>query len=152
METLEPEELKKIPLFQNLDRNEMAEVLELSKRQDYAKDDFVFQQDQEAKRLFIIEKGLVAMIIQLRPGTERVVATESRGGAFGWAALLPSHRHTTSAKCREPSRLLVFDGAKVRELCYENPRLGVKVMEGLAQFIANRIYSTNLRMIDAMWI
>ncbi|TEU16156.1 MAG: cyclic nucleotide-binding domain-containing protein [Dehalococcoidia bacterium] len=152
METLAPEELKKIPLFQNLDSNEVAEVLKLSERQDYAKDDFVFQQEDEAKRLFIVEKGLVAMVIQLKPGTVRVIATESRGGAFGWAALLPSQRHTTSAKCQEPSRLLVLDGTKVRELCYENPRLGVKVMEGLAQFIANRIYSTNLRMLDAMWI
>ncbi len=43
METLGPEELKKIPLFQNLDSNELAEVLELSERQDSAKDDFVFQ-------------------------------------------------------------------------------------------------------------
>ena len=152
METLGPEELKKIPLFQNLDSNEVAEVLKLSERQDYAKDDFVFQQEDEAKRLFIVEKGLVAMVIQLKPGTVRVIATESRGGAFGWAALLPPHRHTTSAKCLEPSQLLALDGSKVRELCYQEPHLGVKFMEGLALFIANRIYWTNLRLIDDIWI
>jgi CRP-like cAMP-binding protein len=152
METLGPGELKRIALFQDLDSNEMAEILKMSERQEYAKDDLVFRQEDEAKQLFIVEKGLVAMVIQLKPGAERVVATESRGGAFGWAALLPPQHHTTSAKCQEPTRLLVLDGAKVRELCYKNPRLGVKVMEGLARFIANRIYSTNLRMLDAMWI
>ena len=152
METLEPGELKKIPIFQNLDNAGISEILKLSERHNYAKDDLVFQQDEEAKRLFIVEKGLVAMIIQLRPGTERSVATESRGGAFGWAALLPPYRHSTSAKCREPSQLLVLDGSKVRELCYEKPDLGVKFMEGLAQFIANRIRWTNLRIIEARWI
>ncbi len=152
MEELGPEELKKIALFQNLDSNEMAEILKLSERQEYAKGDVVFRQEDEAKKLFIVEKGLVAMVIQLKPGTERMIATESRGGAFGWAALLPPQHHTASATCQEPSRLLVLDGAKVRDLCYQNPRLGVKVMEGLARFIANRIYSTNLRMLDAMWV
>ncbi len=152
METLEPGEFKKIPIFQNFDTVEVSEILKLSERQNYAKGDFVFKQDEEAKRLFIVEKGLVAMIIQLRPGTERSIATESRGGAFGWAALLPPYRHTTAAKCREPSQLLVFDGSKIREFCYQKPHLGVKFMEGLAHFIAKRIHWTNLRMIDAMWI
>ena len=94
----------------------------------------------------------MAMILQLKAGTERTVVTEARGGAFGWSALLPPYRRTTSAVCREASELLELDGTKVRELCYKEPLLGVKVMEGLAQFIANRIYWTNLRLIDAMWI
>ena len=152
METFGPEELKKIPLFQNLDSNEMAKILGLSERRIYKKGDVVFRQDQEAKKLFIVENGTVAMIIKLRPGIERTVVTEGRGGAFGWSALLPPYRHTTLAKCREPSQLLEFEGSKVRELCYKEPLLGVKVMEGLAQFIANRVYWTNLRLIDAMWI
>jgi len=58
----------------------------------------------------------------------------------------------SNGACREPSQLLVLDGSKVRELCYKEPRLGVKVMEGLAQFIANRIYWTNLRLIEDIWI
>ena len=53
METLEMGELKKIPIFQNLDDGEMSEILKLSNRQNYAKDDSVFKQDEEAKMLFI---------------------------------------------------------------------------------------------------
>lgn len=153
MEPLGIEELKKKnPLFQILENDQAAKVLALAERVKYEKDDIVFEQDQEAKRLFIVEEGLVAMVIQLRPTLERIVATESRGGAFGWAALLPPFRHTTIARCNEPSQLLALDGKKLRELCYQEPSLGVKFMEGLAYFIANRIYWTNLKMIDAMWI
>ncbi len=151
METLGPEELKKIPIFQNLDDAEISEILELSERRNYAKEDTVFQQDEEAEKLFIVEKGLVAMVLRLKQGNEQSVATESKGGAFGWAALLPPHRHTTSAKCREQSQLLILDGSKLREYCYGKPHVGVKVMEGLAQFVANRMYWTNLRMIDTIW-
>ena len=151
METLGPEELKEIPILRSLDDAEVSDILKLSERQNYAKGDTVFQQDEEAKRLFIVEKGLVTMVLTLKQGNEQSIATESRGGVFGWAALLPPYRHSTSAKCNEPSQLLVLDGLKLREYCYEKPHVGVKVMEGLAQFVANRIYLTNLRMMDTIW-
>ena len=91
------------------------------------------------------------MILRLKQGNEQLVATESKGGAFGQAALLSPYRHTTSAKCREQSQLFILDGLKIREYCYEKPHVGVKVMEGLAQFVANRMYWTNFRMIDTIW-
>ena len=143
--------MKKNLLFQNLESDEVAKVLSLSEKLDYQAGDFIFEQDQEAKKLFVVERGLVGMILQLKPGTERTVATESSGGLFGWAALLPPYRHTTSAKCLEPSQLVTLEGSKVRELCFKEPHLGVKIMEGLARFIANRIYWTNTRLIDDIW-
>ena len=151
METLWLEELKKNPLFQTLETSEITTILGLATRQDYEAGDVVFKEDKEATKLYIVEKGLVAMIKQIKPGTERTIVTETRGGAFGWSALLPPHRTGASAKCREASQLLVIDGARLRELCYQKPELGVKVMEGLARFMASRIYWTNLRLIDAMW-
>ena len=143
--------VKKNPMFQNLERDEVAKIFAPSETQNYQAGDFVFAQDQEAKKLFIVEKGLVGMILQLKPGTERMVATEPSGGLFGWNALLPPYRYTTSAKCLEPSQLVTLDGSKVRELCFQEPRLGVRLMEGLASFIANRIYWTNIRLIDDIW-
>jgi len=143
--------MKKNLLFQNLESDEVAKILALSEKQNYQAGDLVFAQDQEAKKLFVVEKGSVGMILQLKPGTEQMIATELSGGLFGWAALLPPYRYTTSAKCLEPSQLITLDGSKVRALCFQEPRLGVVLMEGLAQFIANRIYWTNTRLIEDIW-
>lgn len=151
MEILGHEELRRNPLFENLDSEEVQKIMGLSERQTFGAGSFVFSQDEEARKLFLVEKGLVGAIVQLSPTLQLTVATESRGGILGWSALVPPHTYTASAKCFEQSQLLAFEGAKLREICYREPRLGVKVFEGLARLIAVRLQKTNLQVLDAMW-
>jgi len=151
MEMLEPECLKKNLLFENLDIDEIEKVIGLAKRQTYNKGDFVFLQDDEARKLYVVENGLVNIILEIRSDTRLTIATESRGGVLGWRALLPPHRYSASAKCFEPCQLIALDGTKLRELCYQQPQLGVKLMEGLARLISTRLNHTNLAVMEAMW-
>ena len=151
MARLQPEELKKNPLFEYLTVDEITRVIGLGERRQYDVDDLVFQQNDEAKYLYIVEDGLVGMIVQLRPGNQLTVATEAEGGAFGWAALLPPNRHSAAAKCFQPSEIIALSGEKLRELCYRDLNMGVRFMEGLARFIVERLNNTNLVMLEAMW-
>ena len=151
MEVPELEDLRGNLMFQELELEEMREILGFSERQTYSADSFVFKQDEESHKLFLVEKGLIGVIIQIRPSTQLAIATESRGGILGWSALVPPHVYTASAKCFEQTELLAIEGRKLRELCYQNTGLGVKVMEGLARLIAVRLQKTNLQVLDAMW-
>ena len=151
MEQLMPEELKKNPLFEGLDLDEISKIMGFAERKNYNKGDFVFAQDDEARKLYVIEKGLVNIVLQIRPTTHLTIVTEAKGGAFGWAAVLPPHRHTATATCLEPCQLLEIDGSKLREICYQEPQLGVKFMEGMARFIAVRLRNTNLAMLETFW-
>ena len=148
---LKPEDLMTNPLFQNFDVKEIEKLLRFVERQSYNKGDFIFRRDEEAHKFYLIEKGTVNIILQLRPTTQLTIATETSRGAFGWSALIPPHSYTAAAKCLEPCQLLALDGAKIREICYQEPRLGVKLMENLARFIAVRLHNTNLAMAEAMW-
>ncbi len=151
MEMAALEHVKENPVLRHLDPEEMEKVIGLSEKKTYRAGDFVFLQDAEAKTLFIVEKGLVGIIIQPTRTTQVTVSTESRGGAFGWSALVhPQRRYTASAKCSKDSELLALDGSKLRELCYREPTLGVKIMEGLACLIAVRLDSARLQLLD-MW-
>lgn len=151
MANLGPQELKANPLFQYLELEEIARVLGMSERESFQKGESVFQQDDEAKKLYVVERGLVAMVLQISPEKQLTIVTEGRGGAFGWAALLPPHKHSAVARCQDATELLAIDGPKLRELCFGEPALGVRLMEGVAQFIATRLYNTNLVMLNAMW-
>ena len=151
MARLQPEEIRKILLFEYLTVDEITKIIGLGERRQYNTDDFIFQQDDEAKNLYIVEDGLVGMIVQLRPNTRLTVATESKGGAFGWAALLPPNSHSAAAKCFQPSEIIALSGEKLRDLCYLELDMGVRFMEGLARFIVERLNNTNLVMLEAMW-
>ena len=148
---LKPENLTANPLFRGFDINELEKLLRCAERQNFNKEDVIFKQGEEGRKLYIIEKGMVNIVLKLKETTQLTIATETSGGAFGWSALIPPHRYTTDVKCLEPCQLLAFDGTKVRELCYQEPNLGVKLMENLACFIATRLQHTNLAMVGAMW-
>jgi CRP-like cAMP-binding protein len=150
MGTLHPEDLKGNLLFANLGLEQIAAILEISTVEEYASGEVVFRQDDEAKTLYVVEKGLVAMVLNVMPNKELTIVTESKGGAFGWAAVIPPHQRSSSAKCFEPSRLLAIEGEKVRALCLREPDLGMKFMTGLAQFIASRLRDTTLVALEAM--
>lgn len=151
MANLGPQELKANPLFQYLELEEIDRVLGMAQRESFQKGESVFRQDDEAKKLYLVEKGLIAMVLQISPDRQLTIVTEGRGGAFGWAALLPPHKHSAVARCSEATDLLAIDGPKLRELCFGEPALGVRLMQGVAQFIAARLYNTNLVMLNAMW-
>jgi CRP-like cAMP-binding protein len=56
----------------------MEKVIGLSERKTYRAGDFMFKQDEEADRLFLVEKGLVGIIIQATSTMQVTVCTESR--------------------------------------------------------------------------
>jgi len=149
-ETDVPEHLKQNPILQHLDIAELKKVVELSERKTYKAGDFVFKQNEAATKLYFVDKGRVGIIMQPTSTRQVTVSTESRGGVFGWSALLHPRVYTAAAKCFEDCELLALEGTKLRELCYREPRLGVKVMEGLASLIAARLDSTRLQLMD-MW-
>jgi CRP-like cAMP-binding protein len=146
-----PEDLTTNPLFQGFDTDQIEQVLKFVERENYKKGDFIFKQNDTAHKLYIIEQGLVNIRLKIRESTDLTIVTEGKGAAFGWSALIPPHHYTADAKCLEPCQVLALDGAKIRELCYQVPTLGVKLMENLAHFIAVRLQHTNLAMVGAMW-
>jgi CRP/FNR family cyclic AMP-dependent transcriptional regulator len=148
---LKPKDLTTNPLFRGFDVKEIEKLLRFVEERSYNKGDFIFKQNEEAHKLYIIEKGMVNILLQLRPTTQLTIATETSGGALGWSAIIPPHQYTADAKCLEPCQLLALDGAKVRELCYQEPDLGVKLMENLACLIAKRLQNTDLALVGAMW-
>lgn len=151
METLGPEALKENQLFQDLEPEMLRKILEFSERREYEAGSLVFSQDEEAEKIFLVEDGLVGVIMEIDPSTKLTIATESKGGIVGWSAVIPPHNYTALAKCFKHSWLVALDGKKLRELCHQEPELGLRVMEELATLIAFRLQKTNLQVLDAMW-
>jgi CRP/FNR family cyclic AMP-dependent transcriptional regulator len=151
METLGPEALKENQLFQDLEPEMLRKILEFTERRECEAGSLVFSQDEEAEKIFLVEEGLVGVVIEISPSTKLTIASESKGGIIGWSAVVPPHRYTASAKCFKRSRLLALDGKKLREFCHQEPELGLRIIEELATVIALRLQKTNLQVLDAMW-
>ena len=87
-------------LLQGVEPDEAARLLALGVRFDVASGQPLFRLGASADRLFIIERGRIALRLPIQVGGRReelVVEELGPGQTVGWSALIPPHRFTLEA-------------------------------------------------------
>lgn len=142
------ETLKRCELFLGLDDNDIQKIVELPSCQvtSYNARETIFKFGETARNLYVLENGQINLVLRLldssaRPPKPTVVRTITKGGIFGWAALVPPYVRIMSAITREPSKLIALSGNELHTLFENEPRLGYEVMYGLIKVIGSRVWN-----------
>jgi CRP-like cAMP-binding protein len=138
-------------VFDGLSDDELAPIAKISHQQNFRAGDTVFNENDEAKSLFVVTSGRVAILIDIGKGRQTVVDTIIPDGSFGWSALVPPYFYTGSAKCLEPTQVLVVSGEELRGLCMDNCRICHTIMQRLASIISARLKDTRVQLISLMY-
>lgn len=115
-----------------------------------AQGDVLFRLGTDADRLFIIERGRVALTLPMRVlDREESVLVEERGTAqaLGWSALTPPHRFTLTATALVETEVLALPRAALFEYFDRRPDVGYVVARNVAAIIGQR-----LEIFQAMWL
>lgn len=130
-------------LFHDLNATEMAVIKQLFIPFQLPAGASIFNQGDEAKFLYIVVDGEV--LIQFKPydGPPMAVARVHKDGVIGWSAALGSDAYTSSAICVEECQLLRVRGEDLGHLYERYPEIGSRVVERLADVIAQRMRNTH---------
>lgn len=132
--------LYKIPLFQDLNRKELALIKRILHKREYKSGEVVFHQGDTGLGMYIIVRGTVNIVC----GPESNLLTELKeGDFFGELALLDDSPRSATAITKEPSMLLGFFKPELLDIITRNPKLGCKVLFKLAWIIGERLKRTN---------
>ena len=93
------------------------------------------EEGQRADRLFVLEQGAVS----IRSQKGEIYTIGTLGEMFGWSFLVPPNRYTATAKTSAPTKLLVIKSPDFYYLIHKEPKMGVKIMDNLAQVVATRL-------------
>ena len=118
---------KKIPIFANLNHNELEEVSKLLHDRGYKPDEYVFKRHAPGEGMFIIHSGIVNIIVGEASGNSQVLAELSNGDFFGEMALLEDEVRSAAALAKDHSKLLGFFRPDLEALIEVNPSLGKEV-------------------------
>ena len=129
------ERLKNVEILKGLNDEELAVVAEYCLEQGVAEGSILCEEGAKATKLFILEEGAIS--IRFRKGVEFAVQTP--GKILGWSFLVPPNRYTASAVTIRPSKLLVIKSPDFYSLVNKDPKMGVKIMNNLAQIVASRM-------------
>jgi CRP-like cAMP-binding protein len=125
-------------------------VLALGIRMRLASGEQIFRLGAEADRLFLVERGRVALTLPLRvyDREEDLLVEECEAGqTLGWSALVRPHRFTLTAKALVETEVLVFMRDALLDHFASQPVVGYHVVRNLAALVGHR-----LQVVEAMWL
>jgi CRP-like cAMP-binding protein len=133
------EVLRRSDIFHYIEEDELKLVEKMCTPKVFEAGTIICRQDREEENIYVIEEGLVSIILELGPMEKRQIQTAANFECFGWSATIPPFRCTSTVKALEKTRVLSFNGKELRNLIYTNPKLCAEVAGGVAYVISQRL-------------
>lgn len=124
--------LKHIAIFAIMGEPQLAKIAQTMQRKEYAEKEFVVSQGEAGSSLFIIEEGLVNILVKDAKGKNHWVAHIHPGGFFGEMALLTGEPRTASVQTETDVICYEIDKEILLPIFQENPDLLEKIGEMMA--------------------
>ena len=135
--------IKTSQLFWRTFDNQIDKLVDLCQEKSYEAGACIFCEGENARDLYIVEEGKVALEMEIRIGSrtrkQATIDVITKGQIFGWSAVSERPVLTASAISVEDTKLLVFSGNLIRHLCDEDTDLCRKVMQELVNVVENRL-------------
>ena len=112
--------LKQVPLFSNLDQDQIEIIAETSERLQFAKGQTIIKQGESDNRLFIIADGVVSIELIQPDGSKSELGRLGVGEFFGEMALMTGEPRTADASALRSTLLLVVQKQTIKNIFSAN--------------------------------
>jgi CRP/FNR family cyclic AMP-dependent transcriptional regulator len=131
--------LRKCDVFRALDDKQLREVEKMCSHEEFEAGVIVYKQGSREEKLYVIEHGVVGIILEVGPLAQRQVQAVTDYEVFGWSAMFDPYICTATVKALEQTKVLAFDGQELSSLCISKPEIGCRVSRGIARVVAVRL-------------
>ena len=125
--------LSSIPLFQGLDRDELARFGELVRERAYPKGSVILFQDDPGDSLFILRTGRVKVVLIGEDGREVILGVLEPGAHFGELALIDDQPRSAHVIAMEDAQLLILRREDFRRRVDANPSVAWALLQELSR-------------------
>jgi len=141
------EVLRKSELFHALDDEQLSLVEKMCTSEVFEPGVILCKQDRELDKIYVIEDGLVAIILEVGPLSQRQVQAASNFEVVCWSALTPPYVSTATAKAIEKTKVVAVDANELGRLFRSNPNIMYKVGSAVACLVAKRLRSAYTQLL-----
>jgi len=139
--------LRRIPMFEDLSKRELAAVERILHRREYLPEEVIFREGEPGMGMYIIHSGRVAIVAE--PSNVQLSELKE-GDFFGEVSLLDESPRSATAIARTSCKVFGFFQPDLFSLVERNPRLGVKIVIRLAKIIGVRLRNTNEQVLASI--
>ena len=136
------------PFLKGLDPAHIELIAGCASNVRFNKGDFIFREEDEADRFYLIRHGLIALDVFVPQRGPVTIDTIQEGEVVGWSWLFPPYRWHFDARALQLTRAVAFDGKCLREKCDKDAKLGYELVTRFSQVIMQRLQSSRLQLLD----
>jgi len=133
-EMISMDRLREVEIFQGLAEGELQGIAPFFHEENVAAGVSLCEEGARAQQIYILEQGSVSLSSKKFGRLE----INTPGKIVGWPFLVPPYRYTASAATTSLCKFLVIKSPDLYYLIHKEPKIEVKVMDNLAQIMANR--------------
>jgi len=144
--------LKKITIFKELDGDDLQQVADVCKEEQFVSGEYIFREGEHGNRLYLIIDGQVRISRDMPGIGEEALAVLKSGALFGEMAVFDRTERSTHAISNGGTRVLTISRPDFEMLLDFNRELAYKVLWACVRLMSSRLRSTNdsLRSFLAM--
>jgi CRP-like cAMP-binding protein len=113
----------------------------------FAENEIVLGDHEHSSAFYFLVTGSVAIELRSTRYAVCVQALEP-GQVFGWSALLDRQDTLFQVRAREETTALRIPGDTLKQICRENPALGMELFRRTLQVVASRVRATEERFAE----
>jgi len=119
---------KKVPIFSDLESNQLEMITDAIVRKRYKKGDVVFLQGSVLEGLYIINSGKIKIFKYTKEGKEQILYILSDGDFFGELSLLKAEEVSYNAEAMEDVNICMIQKKDFDKTLALNPEISVKIL------------------------
>jgi CRP-like cAMP-binding protein len=131
--------VKRSEFFHELNDKELDSIVQICNSEVFEQGTVICKQDQKADKIYLIEDGLVGIILEVGPLSQRQVQAASDYKVFGWSALIPPYTNTATVKALKNTKVLAWNAEDLRKLFNADHNMLYKVNAAVACVVAKRL-------------
>src|SRR5262245_48249520 len=127
------ESLKEIPLFSEMDQEEVSTVFSLMDRHIFAPGQVIMRQGEPGDYFYVVVQGEVQFLVQDAGGQELVIDEVGPGGFFGELSMLTGEPRSARVKAINEVVTLALDRIEFFNFLQQYPHAAIDVLTVLGQ-------------------
>jgi CRP/FNR family transcriptional regulator, cyclic AMP receptor protein len=108
----------------------------------------LLKEGEETRELSLLVEGRVALTELVAGRGSVTLMTVEPGDIFGWSAITPPFRATSSVTSLEPVRVIAFDGVGLQDALRVDAQLAAGVYERVLEVVSRRLQATRHQLLD----
>lgn len=129
--------LKAVPLFKELEEDELNHIVEIAQTRLYRRKLYVFMQEDPLDRVFFIHRGKIKIYKTDSSGREQIVSVLEPGEMFPHAGFFRKGRYPAHAEILEEAQLIVVPIEQFEKILLSNPTLCIEIFNVLGEKIVD---------------